>query len=167
MLLNCGVGEDSWEYLGQQEDQTSPSWRKSVVNIHWKDWCWSWNSNILGTWCEWLTHLKRPWCWERLKVGGEGDDRGWVFLPGESQGRGSLVGCRLWGRKVLDMTEWLNWTELILHSKAKLACYSRYLFTSYFCIPVPYDEKDIFFGLVPEGLIGFHSTFQLQLLQHY
>ena len=29
------------------------------------------------TWCEELTHLKRPWCWERLKAGGEGDDRGW------------------------------------------------------------------------------------------
>ena len=28
-----------------------------------------------------------------------------VFLPGESQGRGSLVGCRLWGRTELDMTE--------------------------------------------------------------
>ena len=28
-------------------------------------------------WCEELTHLKRPWYWERLKVGGEGDDRGW------------------------------------------------------------------------------------------
>ena len=27
--------------------------------------------------CEELTHLKRPWCWERLKAGGEGDDRGW------------------------------------------------------------------------------------------
>ena len=35
------------------------------------------NSNTLATWCEELTHLKRPWCWERLKVGGEGDDRGW------------------------------------------------------------------------------------------
>ena len=31
----------------------------------------------LGTWCKELTHLKRPWCWERLKAGGEGDDRGW------------------------------------------------------------------------------------------
>ena len=37
----------------------------------------SWNSNTLATWCEELTHLKRPWCWERLKVGGEGDERGW------------------------------------------------------------------------------------------
>ena len=38
---------------------------------------WSWNSNTVATWCEELTHLKRPWCWERLKAGGEGDDRGW------------------------------------------------------------------------------------------
>ena len=77
-------GEDSWESLGLQGDPTSPSWRKSVLNIHWKDWCWSWNSNTLATWCEELTHLKRPWCWERLKAEGEGDDRGWddwVALP--------------------------------------------------------------------------------------
>ena len=140
--------------------------KESVLNIHWKDWCWSWNSNPLATWCEELTHLKRPWCWERLKAGGEGDNRGWdgwmasptqwtwvsvnsgswwwigrpsvlqfmglqrvghdwatslslftfmhwrrkwqptpAFLPGESQGRGSLVGCRLWGRTESDMTE--------------------------------------------------------------
>ena len=37
---------------------------------------WSWNSNTLTTWWEELTHLKRPWCWERLKAR-EGDDRGW------------------------------------------------------------------------------------------
>ena len=43
----------------------------------WKDWCWSWNSNTLDTWCEELTHLKRSWCWERLRAGGERDDRGW------------------------------------------------------------------------------------------
>ena len=53
MLLNCVVGEDSWETLGQQGDPTSPSWdyimeRKSVLNIHWKGWCWSWNSNNFG-----------------------------------------------------------------------------------------------------------------------
>ena len=47
----------------------------TVLNIHWKDWSWSWNSNTLATWCEELTHLKRPWCWERLRAGGEGDDR--------------------------------------------------------------------------------------------
>ena len=51
--------------------------KKSVLNIHWKDWRWSWHSNTLGTCCEALTHLKRLWCWERLKVGGEGNERGW------------------------------------------------------------------------------------------
>ena len=45
--------------------------------MHWKDRCWSWNSNTLATWCKELTHWKRPWCWERLKAGGEGDNRGW------------------------------------------------------------------------------------------
>ena len=77
MLLNCGVGEDSWESLGLQGDPTSQSQRKSVLNIHWKDWCWSWNSNTLSAWCEELTYWKRPWFWERLKAGEEGDDRGW------------------------------------------------------------------------------------------
>ena len=43
----------------------------------WKDWCWSWNSSTLATWCKELTHWTRPWCWDRLKAGGEGDDRGW------------------------------------------------------------------------------------------
>ena len=57
---------------------------KSVLNVHWKDWFWSWSSNTLATWCEELTHLKRPWCWERLKVREEGDDRewdGWMASP--------------------------------------------------------------------------------------
>ena len=46
------------------------------MNIHWMDWCWSWKSNTLATWCKELTHLKRPLCWERLRAGGEGEDRG-------------------------------------------------------------------------------------------
>ena len=49
--------------------------RKSVLNIHWKGWCWS--SNNLAIWCEELTHWKRSWCWGRLKAEGEGDDRWW------------------------------------------------------------------------------------------
>ena len=77
MPLNCGVGEDSWESLGLQGDPASLCYGKSVLNIHWEDWCWSWNSNTLATWCEELIHWKRPWCWERLKAGGEGDNRGW------------------------------------------------------------------------------------------
>ena len=51
--------------------------RKSVLNIHWKKWCWSWSSNTLATWCEELIHWKRPWCWERLRAGGEEGNRGW------------------------------------------------------------------------------------------
>ena len=39
--------------------------RKSVLNIHWKDWCWSWSINTLATCCKELTYWKRPWCWER------------------------------------------------------------------------------------------------------
>ena len=52
--------------------------------VHWKDWCWGWNSSTLATWCKELTHLKRSWCWERLKAGGEGDSRewdGWMASP--------------------------------------------------------------------------------------
>ena len=84
MLMNYGVGEDSWESLGLQGDPTSPSWRRSVLGVHSKDWCWSWNSNTLATWCEELTHWKRHWCWKRLRVGGEGDNRrwyGWMASP--------------------------------------------------------------------------------------
>ena len=56
MLSNCGGGEDSWEYPGLQGDLTGQSQRKSALNIHWKDWCWSWSSNTLATWCEEQTH---------------------------------------------------------------------------------------------------------------
>ena len=51
--------------------------RKSVLNVHWKDCCWSWSASTLATWCEELTHWKSPWCWERVRAGGEGDGRGW------------------------------------------------------------------------------------------
>ena len=77
MLLNCGVGEDSWESLGLQGDTTSPFWRRSALGFLWKEWCWSWNSSTLVTSCEELTHWKRLWCWEGLGAGGKGDDRGW------------------------------------------------------------------------------------------
>ena len=60
MLLNCGVVEDSWESFGLQGNQTSPSYRKSVLNIDWKGWCWSWKSNNLATGYE-ETHWKRTW----------------------------------------------------------------------------------------------------------
>ena len=64
--------------------KSNQSIRKSVLNVHWKDWCWSWSSNSLATCYEEPTHWKRPWCWERLKAGGEGDDSvwdGWMASP--------------------------------------------------------------------------------------
>ena len=90
----------------------------------WKDWCWSWNSNTLDTWCEELIYLKRPWFWERLRVG-EGDDRGWDgWMASSAQWTWVWVNsgswwwtrrpgcCSSWGRKESDTTEQLNWTEL-------------------------------------------------------
>ena len=137
MLLDCSVGEDSWESLGLQGDLTSPSSRKSVLNIHWKDWCWSWNSNTLATWYEELTHLKRPWFWEWLKAGGEGDDRGWdgwtasptwwTWFWASSRSlwwTGSLACCSPWGLsqiRLSDWTDWLtDWLMLYCCSVAKL-----------------------------------------------
>ena len=125
MLLNVGVGEDSCESLGLQGDPTSPSKRKSVLGFHWKDWCWSWNSSSLATWCKELTLLKRPWFWERLRAGGEGDDRGWdgwmapltqwkwvwVFSGSWRWIEGPAC-CSSWGSKESDTIEQLNWTPL-------------------------------------------------------
>ena len=102
------------------------SYRKSTLNIHWKDWCWSWSSNTLATQCKDLTHWKRPWCWERLWAGGDGvaedEKAGWHHqlngyefgqTPGVGDGQGSLAWCSPWGHKELDTTERLNWTEHI------------------------------------------------------
>jgi len=114
---NCGVGEDSWESLGLQGHPTSLSKRKSVLNIHWKDWCWSWNSNTLATWCEELTHLKRPdpgkdWRWEKKGMTEDemvgwhcwlnGHEFEWALRVGD--GQRSLVCCSPWGHKELDTT---------------------------------------------------------------
>ena len=89
--------------------------------IHWKDWCWSLNSNTFVIWCKEPTHWKRPWCWERLKVGGESEATGWdgwLATPtnghefeqalGDGQGQGSLACCSPWGPKESDRIEWLN-----------------------------------------------------------
>ena len=94
---------------------------KSVLNIHWKDRCWSWNSNTLATWCEELTHWKRSWYWERLKVG-EGDDRrwdGWMALPTQRTWVWVNSGSCWWtGRPGIlqsmglqSQTRLSNWTE--------------------------------------------------------
>ena len=56
-----------WRRLLRVLWTASPSLRKSVLHIHWKDWCWSRNSNTLATWCKELTHLKRSLCWENIE----------------------------------------------------------------------------------------------------
>ena len=68
------LNQKDWESFGQQADETSSSKRKSTLDIHWKDWCWS--SSTLASHKE-LTHWKRLWCWERWKTGREGGDKGW------------------------------------------------------------------------------------------
>ena len=75
----------------------SRTWLKrlssSSSSSHWKDWWWSSSSNTLVTWCEELTHWKRPWCWETLKEGGQG-------------------GCRRWDGCMLSLTQWTwIWTN--------------------------------------------------------
>ena len=51
----------------------------------------------LATWCEELTHWKRPWCWERLKAGGEGDNRGWdVWMKSPTRWTWVWVNSRSW-----------------------------------------------------------------------
>ena len=94
--------------------------------VPWKDWYWSWNSNTLATWCKELTHLKRCWYWERLKVGGEGDDRGWDgWMASPTQWTWIWVGSGSWwwtGRPGMlqfiglqrfqhDWVTELNWTD--------------------------------------------------------
>ena len=59
MLLSYGVAEDFRGSFGLQGDPPSQSSRKSVMNNHWKDWCWSWNSNTLATWGKELSSLQK------------------------------------------------------------------------------------------------------------
>ena len=57
---------------------------QEVLNIHWRVWYWSRSCNTLATWCKEPTYWKRPWFWERLKAGREGDDKwwdGWMASP--------------------------------------------------------------------------------------
>ena len=101
------------------------SLKEIVLNIYWKGWCLSWSSNILATWYKELTHWKRLCCWERLKAGGEGEDRewdGWMAsqlngydfeqTPGNGEGQGSLACCSSWGYKELGTTEQLWWLNV-------------------------------------------------------
>ena len=102
--------------------------KEIILNVHWKDWCWNWNSNTLATWCEELTQWKRPWCWERLKVGREGNNRRldgwmasltwWTWVCASSgswwwTGRPGILQSMGLQRVGPDWETELNWTKLI------------------------------------------------------
>ena len=87
-----------------------------------------WNSSTLATSCEELTHWKRLWCWEGLKAGGEGDNRGWdgwmasltqwtwVWVnSGSWWWTGGLACCDSWGHRESDTTEPLIWSDLMFY----------------------------------------------------
>ena len=79
--------------------------------------------NTLATWCEELTHWRKPWCWERLKAGGEAGDRGWDgWMASPTRWTWAWVGCgswwwtgrpgvlHPWARRVGRLS---HWTELM------------------------------------------------------
>ena len=133
MLLNCGVGEDSWESLGLQEDPT----------VHPKgDQPWDFfgrNDAKAETPVLWVPHAK-SWLigkdsdagrdWGQEENGTTEDEKaGWhhwldghesEWTLGVGDGQGGLACCDSWGRKESDTTEWLNWTELAFNFTIKL-----------------------------------------------
>ena len=90
----------------------------------------------LATWYAELTHLKRPWCLERLRAGGEGDDRGWdgwmasptqwtwVWVDSGSwwwTGRPGMSQVMRWQRVGHEWATEVNWTEFKLwNSESRL-----------------------------------------------
>ena len=118
-------------------------------------WCWRrrWNSNTLATWCEELTHWKRPWCWERLKAGGEGDDRGWdVWMASPTRWTWAWVNSGRWwwtgrpgvlrvmglqrlGHNWATELNWLNHEEILDKSKLSNVILTR-------------GKRDVFFNNV-------------------
>ena len=126
MLLNCGVGEDSWESLGLQGDPTSPFWRRSAMRFIGR------NDAKAETPILWPPHAKswligkesdagRNWGQEEKGMT-EDEMAGWhhwldghesQWTPRVGDGQGGLACCDSWGRKESDTTERLIWSDLI------------------------------------------------------
>ena len=121
MLLNCGVGEDSWRVPWT-------AWRskQSILKDISPD-CSLEGLMLFGHLMQRADSFERPWCLERLKAGEEGDNRGWDgWMASPTQWTWVWLNSGSWWWrwrpgvlhavhgvcKELDMTEWLNWTEL-------------------------------------------------------
>ena len=139
MLLNYGVGEDSWESLGLQ----------GVQPVHSEgDQSWDFfgrNDAKAETPVLWPPHAKswlteKDWCWQGLRAGGEGDDRGWDGWIASltrwtwvsvNSGRWWCTGrpgmLRFMGSQTVghDWATELNWTELIVIVKMTITRSSR------------------------------------------
>ena len=126
--FECGAGEGSWEFLGQQGDQPVHSNGKSTLNTHWKDWCWSWSSNTLATWCEeWLIGKdpdgEEDWGHgekekrEDEMVGWHHQLNGHEFEQtlGDVEGQGGLICCSSWGHKELNLATGLATEQQLPH----------------------------------------------------
>ena len=127
MLLNCGVGEDSWESLGLQGDQPvhpkgDQSWvfigRTDVeaeTPVLWlpdvKNWLTGKDPDAGKDW-----RREEKWTTEDEMVGWHHWLNGCEFeqIPGDGDGQGSLACCSPWGCKKSDMTERMNWTKHFL-----------------------------------------------------
>ena len=117
MFLNCGVGEDSWESLELQEDPTclGRTDAEAEAPILWPP--------DAESWLIWKDpDAGKDWGQEE-KGKTEDEMVGWHHwldghefeqAPGVGDGQGRLVCCSPWGRKVLDMAKWLNWTEIVV-----------------------------------------------------
>ena len=113
-------GNQSWIFIGRTDAEAEASILWPPDGKSWLIW--------------------KGWCWERLKVGGEGDDEGWdgwmasltqrtwVLLNWVGDGQGGLACCSPWSCKESDTTEQLNWTELAVQKILSLVRSHLFIF---------------------------------------
>ena len=84
----------------------------------------------LATWCEELTHLKRPWCWERLRAGEEGDDSGWDdWMASPTQWTWVWVDSGSWWLTGRPGELWFMGSQRVKHNWATEMNWTEYLLT--------------------------------------